>query len=122
MNSTSSVTKSNPLNLSVLVWRSGIDRPSYKEALETIAAWWTALSDRHVSWKIVIGPGVHNILAYECCIKQAKLTAETLHYYVQADDICHTIPVKELYLDLEFQELTIVVDSVSDVKYRVQPL
>jgi hypothetical protein len=119
-----SVLNSNQENASVLpvvCWTSKTNHPSYQEALEIISAWWAEIAGKRVIWEVVTEIG-SSPLTYECYIDKTFLSNATLHYYTNHTEMPHLTPVKELYLDLEVQKLTIVVDSSLNVTYRVQPL
>lgn len=107
---------------SAISWTAKINHPCNQEALAVISSWWSAIAGQQVVWDVVIGIGGRNSLTYQCFIDKTFLRDEILHYHILSHERFHFVPVKELYLDLDLQKLTVVTDSSLDVTYRISPL
>jgi hypothetical protein len=105
--------------LPVLVWCAISKTPCNQQNLSLISQWWKNLSGQSVLWKVFYLPSSTCFFPYQCKIEAAWLEAD---YFclkkTKMEESCQIRP-KELLLDVELQELTIIPYSDFPYRYRL---
>jgi hypothetical protein len=105
--------------LPVVVWCAISKTPCNQQNLNLIHQWWKDLSGQYVLWKVFYLPSSTCFFPYQCKIEAAWL--ENDYFYLKKTNTLESCQIrpKELLLDVELQELTIIPDSDFPYRYRL---